>query len=68
MEEIAAVKLQAVEFARAILEARDAELAFILQVQETVRISMADIAEPLSPDDDDTALEEQSMGGTDFEG
>lgn len=37
MEEVVVTSMQAVEVARAILEARDAEIAFNLQVQETLR-------------------------------
>ena len=37
MEEVTVSRMQAVEFAKGIVEARDAELAFLLQIQEIVK-------------------------------
>ena len=52
MEEVVVARMQAVEIARAILEARDAEIAFTLQVQETLR-NYADFNDATAVDDDD---------------
>jgi hypothetical protein len=37
MEEVTVSSMQAVELAKAIVEARDAELAFLLQIQEIAK-------------------------------
>ena len=37
MEEVTVSRMQAVELTKGIVEARDAELAFLLQIQEIVR-------------------------------
>jgi hypothetical protein len=51
MEEVVVARMQAVEFARAILEARDAEIAFTLQVQESLR-NYADFNEDVDDHND----------------
>jgi len=41
MEEVTVSRMQAVELAKAIVEARDAELAFLLQLQEIMKSTSA---------------------------
>ncbi|XP_024371780.1 uncharacterized protein [Physcomitrium patens] len=45
MEWVVATKMQAVEMAKVILQGRDEELAFRLQVEETVRVSVMEASE-----------------------
>jgi len=59
MEEVTVSKMQAVELAKAIVEARDAELAFLLQVQEIMKsTSNLPELEVLGAGDEDLELEQ----------